>query len=387
MSVAALIFSALLLGFAASLRAGGASLVRTPRADALHDAADGSIRAERVAGLLEDRPVLQPALGMVHSAVLVAAAVPAAWAITSLSSGLVTPIGLIVLGLILVLLGDLLPREAGRRKPRVIAYRFSRFLAWAVAVGIRAADLIEDDEDDQAEAEESAQDQEEMELISSVIHFTDIVVREVMVPRPDMFVISADAAVTDALKLVIQEGRSRIPVTGEGIDDIVGILYAKDMLTRVTGSPPTLVRSMMRDAYFVPETKRVPELLKEMQGNRAHMAIVVDEFGGTAGLVTIEDILEELVGEIVDEYDVEEPLVTALDQGGYLVDGRLNLTELEGLIEADLPDEELDTVGGLLLSLAGRVPHQGEEFEYGSFLLTAERIQGRRVAQVRISPQ
>ena len=267
----------------------------------------------------------------------------------------------------------------------MIAYRFAGLLQLAVTLGQRAADLIQDEENGELIEEPDRQDADEIQLISSVLDFTDVVVREVMVPRPDMFVIGAGADVAEALELVIAEGRSRIPVTGDGIDDIVGILYAKDLLPRVSAATETEVGYLMRTAHFVPETKRVPELLREMQADKVHMAIVVDEFGGTAGLVTIEDVLEELVGEIVDEYDDEEPLVTSLETGDYLVDGRLNVDELGELIKTELPDEEWDTVGGLLLGLAGRVPVEGESFEYASYLLTAERIQGRRVSQVRIS--
>jgi CBS domain containing-hemolysin-like protein len=135
----------------------------------------------------------------------------------------------------------------------------------------------------------------------------------------------------------------------------------------------------------VPESKRVSELLREMQRDQVHLAVAVDEFGSTAGLVTIEDILEELVGEIADEYDVEEPMVTALSDGGYLLDARLPVDDLGELVGAELPDEDWDTVGGLLLGLAGRIPREGESFEYDRITLIAERVQGRRIARVRVT--
>jgi CBS domain containing-hemolysin-like protein len=174
-------------------------------------------------------------------------------------------------------------------------------------------------------------------------------------------------------------------VLGEGTDDILGVLYARDLLKLMDDeSEARPSRRLMRTAYFVPETKRVPELLREMQANQVHLAIVVDEFGGTAGLVTIEDLLEELVGEIVDEYDDEEPLVTLLEEGDYLIDGRMGVDELEELLGVELPDDEWDTVGGLLLGLAGRLPKEGESFDYDAHVFTAERVQGRRVARVRL---
>ncbi len=383
----ALVAAALVLAVAAILRAAGASLVRTPRADALHDAAEGNGRAGIVAELLEDRPRLQPAIGTVQSALLVAVAVLAAWALTSLASDLLVWPLLAVAAVLALLMGDVVPRAWGKRRPKTVAYRFSGLLAWAVRLGQRATDLIEVD-DDHDEEEDDAEQEEEMELISSVLEFTDAIVREVMVPRPDMLVVAATSSSDEALDHVMAGGRSRIPVTGESLDDIVGILYAKDLLplTRHEG-PPKSAADLMRPAYFVPETKRVSELLREMQANQVHMAIAVDEFGGTAGLVTIEDIIEELVGEIVDEYDVEEPMVTPLESGGFLVDARLNVDDLESLIDVQVSDDGWDTVGGLVLGLAGRVPREGESFELDEFVLTADRVQGRRVSRVRISPR
>ncbi len=388
-AVLALIASIVLLAGAALLRAAGAALVRTPRADALHDAAEGDDRARVVADLLEDRPRLQPAIGTVHSTLLVAAAVPGAWALTSLASEWLEAPLLVLAAVVAVVAGDVAPRSLGKRRPRTLAYRWSGLLAWAVRLGNRAADLMVDDDDHaHEEAEHEPEQEEEMTLISSVLDFTDAIVREVMVPRPDMLVVPATATSDEALDQVMAGGRSRIPVTGDGVDDIVGILYAKDMLPLVRHEgPPKTVADLMRGAYFVPETKRVSELMREMQANQVHLAIVVDEFGGTAGLVTIEDIIEELVGEIVDEYDVEEPMVTPLEPGSYLIDARLNIDDLEALLGVEVADDGSDTVGGLVLGLAGRVPREGESFELEEFVLTADRVQGRRVARVRISPR
>lgn len=386
MSWLVLVAAAVLVAVAAALRGAGASLVRTPRADALRDAAEGNHRAGRIAYLLEDRPRLQPALGVVHSTLLVVAAVVAAWAISALSDGWAELGFMIVMVLVVAVCGDVLPREWGRSRPRTVAYRFSRLLTAAVSLGDRAADLIADDEEELEEEADEEADQEQMELISSVLDFTDAVVREVMVPRPDMITIASTVSTDEALDIVIAEGRSRIPVTGDGLDDVVGLFYARDLLglmDRSEGARP--VGELMHPVYFVPETKQVSELLREMQANQVHMAIVVDEFGGVAGLCTIEDLLEELVGEIADEYDVEEPMVTPLEAGGYRVDGRLAVDELEELFDVELPDEDWDTVGGLVLALAGRVPDEGESFELDGIVIMAERVQGRRVAEVTIT--
>ncbi|RPI21921.1 MAG: HlyC/CorC family transporter, partial [Actinobacteria bacterium] len=222
-------------------------------------------------------------------------------------------------------------------------------------------------------------------LLTGAIVFGDRTASQVMVPRPDMVTVPGDASTDEALDIILEQGRSRIPVTGEGIDDIVGILYARDLLVLYDqAAPPSLSIDLARPPYFVPESKQVSELLKEMQASQVHMAIVVDEFGGTAGLVTIEDLLEELVGEIADEYDTEEPMAVEVEEGVLLVDARMDVDEFAGLVEIELPDDEYDTVGGLVLGLAGRVPREGESFEYDGLTLTVARVQGRRVSRVRV---
>jgi CBS domain containing-hemolysin-like protein len=227
---------------------------------------------------------------------------------------------------------------------------------------------------------------EERALIESIIEFGDTVVREVMVPRPDMVTVGADASVSVVMETAISNGYSRIPATGEGIDDVVGIAYAKDLMRwmrdRREDGP---VRPLLRAAVFVPETKKVAELMREMQGRKYHMAIVVDEYGGTAGLVTLEDLIEELVGEIVDEFDVEDPLVEPLPGGDVRVNARMPIHELEELLHLELPEGDWDTVGGLVFSLLGHVPQEGEEAVLDGHRFRAERVQGRRIGRVRIS--
>ncbi|MGI9649486.1 MAG: hemolysin family protein [Acidimicrobiia bacterium] len=383
MKLFALLLSLALLILGALIRAAGASVVRTSRADALHDAAEGDQRAARIAEVLEDRTIIQPALGTVTTVLLVSASVPAAWALTQQLSGAALLAGLVGLGLALVLIGDLIPRSWGRAHPRRLAYRFSRLLEGSVRLGSRAVDLVADDDDDEDDDDEAAQEEAERELISSVLEFTDAVVREVMIPRTDMTFIGEAASTDEAVDLSLAEGVSRIPVTRTGPDDIVGILYARDLLALMdSGVAAKAVGELMRPGYYVPETKRISELLREMQAKQVHMAIVVDEFGGTAGLVTIEDIIEELVGEIADEFDEAEELITAVEDG-YLVDARLPVDDLGELFDVEFPDEEWDTVGGLVLALAGRVPKEGEEFEHDGVLFVADRVQGRRVSLVR----
>jgi len=385
----ALALSAALLFMSAVLRAAGASLVRTPRADALHDAAAGDERAALVAELLESRNRVQLALSPVLTMLVVLAVIPATWAFSRMFSGPTLFVVLVATTLLLVLVSDLAPRTIGRTRPRWFAYRFARLLALAMAVGDAANDLVSDLEEEIDQDEEAAAEAEERELISSVLEFTDTLVREVMVPRPDMVTLPATASIDEGLDVVLESGKSRIPLTGEGLDDIVGVLYARDLLRVVDddSSRPRTCGEIARPAYFVPETKHIAELLRDMQANQVHMAIVVDEFGGTAGLVTIEDLIEEIVGEIADEYDREEPMIVPVGEGRYLIDARLDVDSLAELTGTDLPDQDWDTVGGLVLGLAGRVPKEGERFEHDGLVFVAERVQGRRIAKVRVEPR
>lgn len=368
------------------VRAAGASLVRTPRADALHDAADGDDRARIVAELLESRAAIQPALNPVLTVLVLFAVIPATWAVSRLFTGWQLALVLVVMVAFLLLVTDIAPRTLGRSTPRTLAYRFAGVLRVAVAIGSATNDFVSDiDVEEEEEEAEDAAEAAERELITQVLDFTDTIVREVMTPRPDMITVPADASTDEALDVILEQGRSRIPVTGEGIDDIVGVLYARDLLTLYDeAAPPKRSGELARPPYFVPESKQVAELLREMQQSQVHMAIVVDEFGGTAGLVTIEDLLEELVGEIADEYDTEEPMAVETEDGDFLLDARMDVDEFAGLLDVELPEEEYDTVGGLILGLAGRVPREGESFEYDGLTLTAARVQGRRVARVRV---
>ncbi|HMG42791.1 MAG TPA: hemolysin family protein [Acidimicrobiales bacterium] len=229
-------------------------------------------------------------------------------------------------------------------------------------------------------------DVEERALVDSIIDFGDTVAREVMVPRPDMVTVEADFRAADVVEVMLLNGYSRLPACGSTIDDVVGLVYAKDLMrAERDGLQDRPVSEMLRPATFVPETKRLPELLREMQQNQFHMAIVVDEYGGTAGLVTLEDIIEELVGEIVDEYDVEDPMIEPLPGGGALVRGRTPLAEVNDLLDAHLPEGDWDTVGGLVYSRLSHVPVEGETVEVAGWQLTAQRIQGRRIGRVRMS--
>ncbi|HYN95184.1 MAG TPA: hemolysin family protein [Pilimelia sp.] len=221
----------------------------------------------------------------------------------------------------------------------------------------------------------------ERQMIHSVFALGETISREVMVPRTEMVWIEADKGLRQALALFLRSGFSRIPVVGDGVDDVLGLLYFKDVIRRSQADPGAAgvpVVDLMREATFIPESKPVDDLLSEMQASRTHLVIVVDEYGGTAGLVTIEDILEEIVGEINDEYDVERPPVDHLDNGAVRVTARLPIDDLGELFDVELPADEVETVGGLLAQALGRVPIPGAEATVGGLRLVAEGTTGRR---------
>ena len=234
--------------------------------------------------------------------------------------------------------------------------------------------------------EEGSIEEEEKELIHSIFEFGDTIVREVMVPRPDIVAIEDDKALRDVQELVLQHGYSRLPVYKEDLDEVIGFAYAKDVLKALhQGKADIWLNEVVRKANFVPESKKVAELLKQMQKNKFHIAMVTDEYGSVSGLVTLEDILEELVGEITDEYDVEEPNIEPVGENRYRVNGRLPIDELEELLDVELPHEEWDTVGGLVMGLIGDIPTQGQEVDFQGLNFKAEKVQGRRIAKILIT--
>jgi len=228
-------------------------------------------------------------------------------------------------------------------------------------------------------------EENEREMIVSILELNDTVAREVMVPRIDMVAIDAETSFQDALDIIIEVGHSRIPVYEEHIDHVIGILYAKDMLRcfrdQTTDIP---IRGLLRPPYFIPASKKVDMLFQEMQKHRVHIATVVDEYGGTAGLVTIEDILEEIVGDIQDEYDAEEDTyVQVIGPDTYLLNSRLDVYSLSKLLDIQLDTDAADTLGGLLYSLMEHVPEQGECVEHQGWRFTVLSLEGRRIEQVR----
>jgi putative hemolysin len=232
--------------------------------------------------------------------------------------------------------------------------------------------------------EEGVISQEEgRELLQSIVDFTETVVREVMTPRPDIVAVRADATLQDLRTLFREQQYSRMPVYRDNLDNIVGIVFVKDLVALPPTAEPPLT-TLMRAAYFVPESKRVSELLKEMQRRQAQMAIVVDEYGGTAGLVTVEDLLEEIVGEIRDEYDVESETVVEEQDGTFVFSGKVSVDEVMDRLGVAIEREGFETVGGYLLSHLGRMPYVGERFEVDGLEVEVLEVERRRITKVRL---
>ena len=223
---------------------------------------------------------------------------------------------------------------------------------------------------------------DEQQLVSSVFDFRDTKVREVMVPRIDMIAVNVHTNRSEAVDLIVEAGHSRVPVFDDTIDRIVGVLHAKDVLAKVVAGEEFTIRQIMRGVYFVPESKKIGDLLSEFRERRIHIAIAVDEYGGTAGLVTMEDVLEELVGDIQDEFDSEEELVRRIDKDSALVSARIRIDELNETLLIDLPEGDADTLGGFLYETIGRVPRVGEVFASRGLEFKIESVVRQRIDKV-----
>ena len=322
---------------------------------------------------------------------------------------LVFLVQVVVVTLVILFLGELLPKLAAIRHPFKWAERTSlplevagwllspivmlllpladsvtRFLGverkrWTLSTEeIRT--LVEVGE------EHGALEEGERELITSIFDFGETTIREIMVPRTDMVCVAIDASIDEVIETIRQKGHSRIPVFEKNIDNIVGILHGKDLLPLVATESKKPIEKIMREPFFVPEGKLIHELLREFQKEKMHMAIVVDEYGGTAGLVTLEDVIEEIVGEIQDEYDAEVPLWNRIDDRTIIADARLDTETLNEVLEEEvIPNEEdYETLGGFLLSELGEVPEGKVTVKFHNYDFTIEEVQGNRIIKVRI---
>jgi CBS domain containing-hemolysin-like protein len=241
----------------------------------------------------------------------------------------------------------------------------------------------------EAAAQESVIEHEERELIESIIEFGDTVVREIMVPRPDAMFIDSDLTITQALDKAVEDGFSRLPVLrkdDDDVDDVVGIVYVKDLvIAERKGDGAMPITGLIREVEVVPENKLVADLMRSMQAKKFHMVMVADEYGIIVGLATLEDCLEELVGEIVDEHDDEDLSLQTLANGDYLVVGSMPISRLNDELELKVPEAEYDTIGGFIFGMLGHVPVQGESVDFDGWRISTETLDGRRIQQVRIS--
>ena len=402
---AALIACAVIvLALGALLSAGESALLRFTRAAADDLVEEGRRGAARVRRLAEHRTRVLGALSVARVAVDMLAAV----LITLAASGLVRAwwqvLALALLANI-ILLGVVVgfsPRTYGRRNPAGTLLALGGLLTWVDVLGAPQRRLLSrtrrtESAPTDAETREAVNEDlremideigetdtiedEDREMMRSVVELGQTLVREVMVPRTDMVTIDAHKPASAAMRLFIRSGYSRVPVIGEDADDVRGILYLKDVLRRLAAHPEheeLAVAGFVREAEYVPEMKPADDLLREMQTGRFHMALAVDEYGGTAGLVTMEDLLEEVVGELTDEHDPELPEVVEVAPGTYRVPARLALDELGELFDLEIDDDDVDTVGGLLTKAIGRVPLPGAAGDTQGVHLQAEEAAGRR---------
>jgi CBS domain containing-hemolysin-like protein len=392
------------LGVAAVLTAAEAAFNFLPR----HDAEEALVKSR---GTAMRRILAQPVAHIralrfwriwfemasaVAVAVLLYSLLDNIWLAGLAATGIMAILGFVIVGVS--------PRQLGRLHSASVV-RFTapmiRFLTWVlgpipgwlVALGSAAApgapggDEAFFSEQEFRELVERASESDmiedtEAEMIQSVFDFGDTLVRAVMVPRTDILSIDAGSSLRRAMSLFLRSGYSRIPVIGEDTDHIMGIIYLKDVAAVLhelaPDEEPPLVDSLVREVRYVPESKQVSDLLRELQKESTHVAIVIDEYGGTAGLVTLEDLIEEIVGEIVDEYDTESAEAVELGDGSYRVSARMSIDDLGELFDIELDDDEVDTVGGLLAKALGRVPIVGSSVEVDGVSLRAERLEGRR---------
>jgi putative hemolysin len=317
----------------------------------------------------------------------------------------------IVAGAVIAVLGIAVPHAwANAAAERILATTLPvllalRFVLWPIVFIMRAFDVpirrlsgrSENEDDDEAAKQEILQaasdgqaegavDADEVDMIESVMEFGDTDAAEIMTPRTDIFALPADTPWADAAAQIHKAGHTRVPVYRDNLDNILGVLYAKDLLQHVNDDNPPMLEKLVRKPFFVPETKPLDDLLREFKNRKVHVAIVLDEYGGTAGLVSIEDVLEEIVGEISDEYDpAEEQQIRRINETTLEVDGRLRVDEINDELDLDLPeDEDFDTVAGFAVSELGYIPHKGESFTALGAEFTIQAADERKITKLLV---
>ncbi len=419
-----------MLILAGALFGAAGAAVADARRSRMRDLADeGNQAARRVLALTENPLRLAAAIQLIVTLLWLCAAGAAAAGVGRLLAGgverlpypsvrehaatIAVAVVTVVLGPLVLVLGELVPKSLAARSADSLALRVARPVEWATRLVSPAISFIifctnlilkpfgatprigytirtEEELKEMVEAveEEGVIEEEEKEMIASIFEFGDTVVRQVMVPRIDMKVMDVNGSVDDILAQIHEFGHSRIPVFQDNVDRITGVIHAKDLLRvlRGHGGHEVSLGELMKPAFFVPENKKVSDLLREFRANKLQMAIVRDEYGGTAGLVTVEDLIEEIVGEISDEYDTEETPFTIQDGGSALVDARMSIDDLNEQLGTGFPEGEFETIGGLVFGLLGKEPEVGDSVTCEGWLLTVAGKEDRRLRTIRLDP-
>jgi len=413
-TVLGLIAMLVLILFAAYFAACETALLRVSRIRVRYLVEKKVKKADKLEKLIENPDFFYPTVLLLVTAVQLTAASLATWLTIRLThnTGLGVAIGTVIITALMFIFGELVPKSAASHnsegmalwvtRPVTLLSRIFSPLTWLlelIARGVlmlfgRKIDINEGIITEEGEIkalvsfaeEQDVIEEEEKEMVHSVFEFSDTLAREVMVPRPDMVTLPADSSMKEALVMVTEYGHSRIPVYEGELDNIAGVLYAKDLMAHLLeGKLDHPIKDILRKAIIIPETKVLSELLNDLKKRKVHISIVVDEYGTVVGLVTIEDLLEEIVGEIFDEYDLEVSLVEKIDDRHFRVDARMNLEDLYEILQVDIPrPADVDSVGGLVLKVLGHLPIAGETFVYNGISVKVEKLRNNRITKVAL---
>lgn len=397
---------------AAFFAASEAALIAMSRLRARAIAERGIRGADKLALMVEDKNRFLTSVLIGNTIVLLASDSLATYVAIEMRVPFAAVWSTVVMTVVMLTFGEIIPKMVATADSERWALRLARPMRWLARIltpiarsfqlltelmlrpfGIKHGQQIYVTEEDirtlvNVSAEQRVIEEEERELIHSVIDFGDTIVREVMKPRPEMVAVSIDDSPRRVLDVVVAEGYSKLPVYQESKDDIVGVIHDRELLVALAGGSlaHTSVRSLMRPAVHVPETKKIAELLRDMQRDKFSLAIVVDEYGGTAGLVTMEDLLEEIVGEIRDEHDEDEQeAIHVLSEREAIVDAGTHIEDVNDELGTNIPTDDFETIGGYTVGLFGRLPSEGEEIDAGEHtVLRVDRMRGRRIVTVRV---
>ncbi|MCL5772922.1 MAG: hemolysin family protein [Firmicutes bacterium] len=389
------------------------AVIATNRIKIKQYAREGSKKAKILEKLVSERSrVLTSMLVWTTALILAADSIAAYWADNFLGiyidHRLAVALSTLVLTFIILVMVEIVPRRIAAQKPETILSSaagainiidkvtypivsffvfitnpFVKLLGGNVKHGVEIVTEEEIREMVNVGQEQGVLEEEEKEMIHSIFEFGDTIAREVMKPRIDMICLEANSSISRVLDTSIQHGFSKIPVYDNSIDNIIGVVNIRDLLVILKDKKTDVpLKDILHKPFFIPDSKKVDDLLKEMQKDKISMAIVVDEFGGTAGLITIEDLIEEIVGEIADEYDKSMPPVEKLEDGSYSVDAKMIIEDVNDLVDANLSAEEFETIGGQVYGILGRVPTQGENVEIDNLMITVEKVHRQRITRL-----